>query len=361
MSVARATVLLYALAGAAVLGLLERAQEGARVRSKMVTGRAAAAAGDSGAFAMPGPPPGVRPVVPRADAESAAVALGYRYAPSYRVLGAGHYEERPAERRSVCGRSYYVRSVVALPPDSVTASSVTNDIVATWGPAWVVPVCDDAGFARTTAIVADAPTRLRVLLGDQPGDVPVLVYPRDSYGHVGRGDFPHSRDWERGIALSPETAVAVAVARLAGTGARVTEVPEAFKVVVRSLTPPKHSTEQQSAIQPHSCPRWRLTLDRAVTLRGTASDQIVRTRTVYVARGDNGCAGAPALQIPRPVQPGTLPFMYGVLPGLRRDFVLPPADVRPAKVAGAEIRWTALRVTEPIWFEGARLAPDGAS
>jgi hypothetical protein len=305
---------------------------------------------------MSSAPPGVRSVMPRADAESAAVALGYRYAPSYQVLGVDHYQRRPTERRRVCGRSYYVRSVVALPPDSVAASSVTSDIVRTWGPAWVVPVCDDAGFARTTALVADAPTRLRVLQGDQPGDVPELVYPRDSYGHVARGDFEQFRDWERGIALSPETAVAVAAARLAGTGARVTEVPQAFNVVLPPEGPSRHGTEHQSASQPHSCPRWRLTLDRAVTLRGNASDQVVRTRTIYVARGDNGCVGTPTLQIPRPVQPATLPFMYGVQPGLPRYFVLPPVDGRPAKVPIPEIRWTALRVTEPVWFEEARLS-----
>jgi hypothetical protein len=187
-------------------------------------------------------------------------------------------------------------------------------------------------------------------------DVPELVYPRDDYGHVGRGDVKQFRDWERGIALSPETAVAVAAARLAGTGAHVTEVPEAFKVVAPQLRPPGHGTEHRSASQTHSCPRWRLTLDRAVTLLGTASDQVVRTRTVYVARGDNGCVGPSTLQIPRPVQPATLPFMYGVQPGLPRNFVLPPVDGRPARVPFPEIRWTALRVTEPVWFEEGRLA-----
>jgi hypothetical protein len=350
----------YAVAGTAALGLVQRAREGARVPRGTLTGRAAAALGDSAAFAMPGAPPDVRPVMPRADAESTAVALGYRLAPSYQDPGAAYYQERPTERRRVCGRSYYVRSVAALPPDSIAASSVTSDIVRTWGPAWVVPVCDDAGFVRTTALVADAPTRLRVVLGDQPGDVPELVFPRDEYGHVGSVDPWRFRDWERGIALSPETAVAVAVARLARTGARVTEAPEAFTVVVPPRRPAKHWTDHQSVSQPHACPRWRLTLDRAVTLRGLASDQVVRTRTVYVARSDNQCMGTPTVQIPRPVQPAVLPVMYGVRPGLPRSLVLPPVDGRPARVPDPEIRWTALRVTEPVWFEGARLSPEGS-
>ena len=55
------------------------------------------------------------------------------------------------------------------------------------------------------------------------------------------------------------------------------------------------------------CPRWRLVLDRPVALRGVASGQTVRTTTVYVARGKTGCGGAATLQIPRPVQPATLP------------------------------------------------------
>src|SRR5688500_15746949 len=84
-SATSATVLVYVVAGTAALGLVQRAREGARVPSRTVTGRAAAALGDSAAFAMSSAPPGVRPVLPRADAESAAVALAYRLAPSYQV------------------------------------------------------------------------------------------------------------------------------------------------------------------------------------------------------------------------------------------------------------------------------------
>jgi hypothetical protein len=343
----------YAVAGAAALGLAQRAREGARVPRGTVTGRAAAALGDGAVFAMSSPPPGVRPVIALADAESAAVAMGYRMAPSYQVLGVAHYKTRPTERRHLCGRSYYVRPVVAL-PDSVEVPSVTSDIVMTWGPAWVVPVCDDAGTARTTALVADAPTRTRVVLGDQPGDVPELVYPRDGYGHIGAVHPSASRGWERGIALTPETAVAVAAAQLAGMGARVTEVPEAFMFVLPPRGPEQRSSMRQTSTQP-GCPRWRLTLDRAVTLRGKASGQVVRTRTVYVARGDNGCEGAAALQIPRPAQPTTLPFMYGAHVGVP-DPVAPRRGPLPFDFRPMEIRWTALRVTEPVWFEEAGLS-----
>ncbi len=93
------------------------------------------------------------------------------------------------------------------------------------------------------------------------------------------------------------------------------------------------------------------------TLRSTASDRVVRSRTVYVARGDNGCMGTPTLQIPAAATAGDA---AGLQPGLPRDFVPPSVDGRPAKVPQPEIRWTALRVTEPVWFEGGPALPVGS-
>jgi hypothetical protein len=343
----------YAVAGLWALGMAERLQDGARIPTRIVTGGAAAALGRNGTFAMTGAPPGVLPTVPLVDAESAAVALAYRSAPTHKVMRLGELVERPSERRHVCGRSYYVRSVVTV-PDSVAKQPFTADMVMFWGPTWVVPVCDDAGTARTTAIVADAPTRARVVLGDQPGDVPELVYPRDGYGHIVSmpGRF---RGWEQGIALTPETAVAIAARELAGTGARVAQIPEAFKLVLPPSATPRDSTMDQSMSQPGACPRWRLTLDRDVTLRGTVSRQVVRTRTVYVARGDNGCEGAPTLQIPRSTQPTTLPFWYGMRPPVPHP-VVPRQGPLPADLSPLETRRAALRVIQPIWFERARLS-----
>ena len=353
-----ATALLYAVAVTAALGLVLQARGGARVSLEAVAGRAAAAVGDSGVFAMSAPPRGVRPVMLRADAESAAVAMAYRWAPSYQDTSVPYYQERPTERRRLCGQSYYVRPVIALPDSHVVRSAVTTNFVMTWGPAWVVPACDAAGFPRTTTLVADAPTRLRVVLGDHPDDVPELVFPTDEPAHIGIVDPWRFRDWERGIALSPEAAVMVAATELAAAGARVAEVPEAFVVVIPPDVAPGRAAVPLTGVQPQACPRWRITLDRAVVLRGLTSNQIVRTHTVYVARGDVGCDGAPTLQIPRPEQPATLPFMYGVRPGWPRDTVLVPVNGRPVRLPDPETRWAALRVTEPVWFEEARLQAD---
>lgn len=357
-SAALVTVLLYVVAGTAALGLVLQARGGARVPLETVTGRAAAAVGDSGAFAMSAPPPGVRPVMLLADAESAAVAMAYFWAPSYQDTSVPYYQTRPTERRRLCGRSYYVRPVVALPDSHVVHSAVTTDFVITWGPAWVIPACDAAGFPRRTTLVADAPTGLRVLLGDHPDDVPELVFPMSEPPRIGSVDPWLFRGWERGIALSPETAVTVAATELAAAGARIADVPEAFVVVIPPDVAPKQAAIPQTPVQPQACPRWRLMLDRAVVLRGLTSNQVVRTRTVYVARGDSGCDGPPTLQIPRPAQPATLPFMYGVRPGWPRDTVLMPVNGRPVRPPDLQERWAALRVTEPVWFEEARLQAD---
>lgn len=96
------------------------------------------------------------------------------------------------------------------------------------------------------------------------------------------------------------------------------------------------------------CPRWRLTLDRPVTLRGSSSGQVVRTRTVYVTRGKGGCEGAPLMQVPVPSQPDSVPFVYNASPPVRPGSrVIRPPD--------PELHWTVLRVLEPVWFEQAHL------
>jgi hypothetical protein len=333
-------VVLYSVAAVAALALAWHARSGTRVSRSMVTGRAAIALGDSGAFAMHSAPPGISPRLALADAESAAVAYAYRLGPTHQVVRAREVVERPSERRHVCGRAYYVRPVVAL-PDSIARQRVSADLVLSFGASWVLPVCNDVGTARATIIVADAPTDLRVSLGDRPEDVPELVFPGPGHPpHIGfffPDKFP---TWERGVGLTPEAAVLVATEQLTPSGARVAEVPDAF-AVVPSLSGLPHDSLFQSMIQPQSSARWRLTLDRPVRLRGVSSGQVVTTRTVYVARGTSGTDEVVSVQIPRPAQPHTILFHYIVPTGIH--------------VPGAENRLTAIRVIEPLWFEPARL------
>jgi hypothetical protein len=83
------------------------------------------------------------------------------------------------------------------------------------------------------------------------------------------------------------------------------------------------------------------------------------TESVYVVRNDNGCRGAAALQIPQRSQPATLPFWYGVRSGWPRDTIVAPHNGHPGALPDPVFRSTALRVTEPIWYEGARVVRAG--
>ena len=349
-------VLLYGVTGVAVLAIAQRAWIGGRVSTAFVTMRAASSAGDSGVFASPVMPRGARPTIPHADAESAAVAMGYWEAPSFQDRTVPYYKERPTERRHFCGRSYYVRPVIAMPDTNVVRTNSGNDW-GMWAPTWVMPICDDAELVRTSVMLSDLPSALRVILGDQVGDVPELVPAPRTFPRIYFWRWQYFPDWERGIGMTPETAVAVAVAWLRGTGARVAEVPEAFTIIIAPDVTDRlahsHST-QTFGITPN-CPRWRLTLDRPVTLRGAVSGQIVHTRTVYVTRGDSGCRGAPVLEIPKPSQPTTVPFEYPVVSPLPHDSGTPPQIARATRPPDPKYRWTMLHVIEPIWFEAARL------
>jgi hypothetical protein len=339
------TVVVAAGACARAHGMLPRA----RVPGGSVTGRAAEAVGDSGIFASPVLPAGVRPVIPHADAESAAVAMGYWEAPSVQDRTVPYYHEIPTERRHFCGRSYYVRPVVAMPDTTVVQTHTGNDWMM-WAPTWVIPICDDAGSVRSSVHFTDLPTGLHVIQGPGAHDVPELAPDSASFPHLGEWPAKFMRDWEHGIGMTPERAVSVAAARLGRTGARVTEVPEAFTMVRRLPPQPPGMPSARIVADLAICPRWRLTLDRPVTLRGTTSGQVVRTEVVYVSRRTDGCHGDPVLQIPLPTQPATIPFVYYIShrppPGTRIVAPPPPDD-----------HWTTLRVVEPLWFEEARLRP----
>ena len=351
---ASVTSLLFAVVSVAVLSLAQRTWMGGRIPSASVTGSAALAAGDSGVFASPILPSTVRARLPHADAESAAVAIGYWEVPSVQDVSVPYYKERPLERRHFCGRSYYVRPVVAMPDTNVISSNVGNDW-GMWAPTWVMPICDDAERVRTTVLLSDVTLGLRVIQGDGPGDAPELVPTPGTFPHIGYWHSRYFPDSERGIGMTPETAIAVAAARLIGTGARVAEVPEAFTIIMPPNEGARSADSRRTFARTAICPRWRLTLDRPVALRGTQSGQVVRTRTLYVARGALGCEGAPVLQIPKPSQPTTVAFSYSIRPVQPRDSVPSSVKHRPPKFPDTQFRWTTLRVSEPIWFEDARV------
>jgi hypothetical protein len=328
------------------------------VPSGSVTGRAEAAVGDSGIFASPVVPRDVRPVVAHADAESVAVALAYS---EHQDLARPDYHKIPTERRQFCGRSFYVRPVVAMPDTLVVRPD--NSSAWMWGGAWVMPVCDDTRLVRTTVFLVDVAPGLRVIQGPGPRDVPTLVPDSGTFPHIGdTGPWQKLDDLERGIAMTPETAVAVATSLLATTTthARVAEVPKAFTAilaldrgVIMRIQPSSLTGSQSVFAQAPECPRWRLTLDRTVTLRGNASGRIVRTQTVYVIRGPTGCGGDPRLQIPRPAQPPTVPVHYIVWQHRKP----PMPGTRYAGPPPIGLRIAILDVLEPIWFEDARVEP----
>ena len=344
----------YVLAGVAALALLQRARMSARVPKAFVTGHALAAMNEAGVFATPVLPRGAHPAIPHADAESAAVAMGYWAAPSVQDLTAlPAYKEIPLERRHRCGRTYYVRPIVAM-PDTTLFQQASSNFWGMWSPSWVIPICDDAERVRTTVIFFDLPTGgLRVIQGAQLGDVPVLVSPPGTHAHITSSASEFFPDWERGIGITPETAVDLSAAQLRGTGARVTEVPEASTVVVPFNAWKRAPSDSQPFAETAQCVRWRLTLDRPVTLRGIETGQVTRTPTVYVTRGDDGCHGAPVLEIPKLAQPQTVPFTYMVRRS--RDSLVRRVREGIPRFPPVDFFWTKVRVLEPIWFERARL------
>ena len=341
-------VCLAALAcvGASVMACAPKGGTRARVPRGSVTGRAATAVGDSGIFVSPVHPYDVRPVIPHADAESAAVAMGYREAPSVQDLSVPYYHNIPTERRRFCGRSYYVRPVLAMPDTTVVRSTTLNDWMM-WAPTWVMSICDDQGLSRSSVYLTDVPPGLRVRQGPGPRDVPELVPDSGTFPHIGHSPSEKRAHWDEDIGLTPESAVKAVAALLEKTGAHVADVPAAFMTVsLLDPQPPVIRTPRIWGDLP-MCPHWRLTLDRPVTLRGTVSARVARTRTVYVARGKR-CRGAPLMQIPAPAQPTAVPFMY-VVSHLARSG---SPSVKPPD---PELRWTTLRPVEPLWFEDARL------
>lgn len=277
------------------------------------------------------------------------MAFGYWQAPSVRDRTVPYPHDIPTEQRRFCGRSYYVRPVAAMPDTIVVRSNTLNDWML-WSPTWVMPICDDKGIVRSSVHFADVMTGLRVIQGPAAHDVPELVPDSGSFPHIGQWTSKQMSDWERGIGMTPETAVTAAAAFLEKTGARVAEVPEAF-TMIRLLPPaPPEIRAPRIFADVAVCPRWRLTLDRPLTLRGTVSGQVVHTHTVFITRSDGGCRGAPVLQIPKPAQPTTVPFAYDA----SRP---PPRGNRHVGPRTPEFRWTTLRVVEPLWFEEARLEP----
>lgn len=343
-----------AVAGVAALGLAERAWIGARVPNAFVTGRAATAIGDTGRFATPVLPRGARLTLPHADAESAAVAFGYWDVPSVQdVTALPEYKVLPLERRHFCGRTYYVRPIVSMPDTNVIRVNSGN-VWGMWAPTWVIPICDDRERVRTTVAFSDVPVGgLRVIQGDRPGDIPRLVPAPGTFPHIGFWSSRLFPDWERGIGMTPETAVDAAMTQLRGTGARVAEVPEAFTMIIPPNVWRRAPGDSQAFAATAECSRWHLTLDRAVTLRGLVTGQVVRTSTVYVTRGEDGCRGTPVLEIPKPSQPMTVPLMY-FIPHQGPDSLLPRQRRRPSEFRSPYPRWTTVRVVEPIWFEPAR-------
>jgi len=337
--------LFSAITGVLLFGCTHKSPTVARVPLESLTGFAAAAIDDSGMFASPVLPRTVTPVIPPADAESAAVAMGYWGAPSYQDRTVSYYHVIPTERRHFCGRAYYVLPVVEMPDTTVVRSNILNDWMM-WAPTWVMPICDDKGIVRTSVMLIDVPPGMRVIQGSGPHDVPELVPDSGTFPHITHSPYKQKTNPERGLGMTPETAVAVVARLLGNTGARTADVPEAFEMV-RLLDPQPPLAEWRRIFGDEAiCPRWRVTLDRPVKLRGATSGRVVRTTTVYVTRSSSGCRGEPVLQIPTAAQPVTVPFLYYISAPLGKHFLGPRAP---------EVRWTTLRVLQPIWFEQARL------
>lgn len=285
----RVSALLTAVTAVAVLACALGAWPQVHVPRGSVTGQAAAAVGDSGIFAPPTLPraaPGrschsqnTSASVPRAHRGTMVFRdrrLGYPtvpYEPGIRRDRAPRMRTRVLSSPNAGDAGCERREDHEYEPSDNVAAAVGNSRMRRFGP------------RARLGLLAGRPTRGAGHPGPGPTDVPELEADLETAPHIGRDARFSSADWERGIKPTPETAVATVAAVLGPTGARVAEVPAAFAggekfgpEDVFEHPGPKRTLFIQLVAQPLSR-RWRLTLDRAVTLHGTASRQVVRTRT----------------------------------------------------------------------------------
>lgn len=221
----------------------------------------------------------------------------------------------------LCGERYFAAAQVEFTEPDTLGRKDYELLKRTFGPQWLVPLCNDRLVPEVVVQVAVDANPIRI--GDKGPD-PLEEHAKLITAWVARGlpDYAMTA-----LPVTPERAVTFAWDSL---GVRISEVPQ---LVVRGSSVP--GGEQFAFHVPAGfavyCHRWRLELEREVQLRGRTTGTTAGTREVWVSTKD--CEGIDA----RPV--------------LTRPLALQPA---PSWVQRGAVR-VPVRFTSPVYFENAEL------
>lgn len=152
-----------------------------------------------------------------------------------------------------CGRAFYAETPLE-PPDQSAHKSLHN----LFGSKWLIGLCNRYGRLAVSLSVAARATKLRV----EEGELHVANSPGNEFFAMG---VPS--DWDSPVGVSPERAVALAVA----SGRRVIAVPRLIAASPAEAYP-------QGAL-------WLLGLDGDARLRETRTGRERITRAVYLGVG----------------------------------------------------------------------------
>jgi hypothetical protein len=230
---------------------------------RYVTGAAALNRDSKGRFVLSVDPTGsVTHPITADRAQLLAQAWIKTIAPHVRsYLERGHGGPVMAEALAPCGQPLYAQSSYT---NSEPINPAIQRILGDW---WLVGLCQAGQMAVSLAVSASA-SDLEIHDGG-------LVYPESGGGNefVPLG-VPQS--WEGAVPLTPEHAVAEAVA---ATGMRVAQVPDL-------IAPPTHLALPQRAV-------WRMKLEGPASVRGLVSGRSLSVSTVYYGSFRTTARGVP--------------------------------------------------------------------
>jgi hypothetical protein len=258
------------------------------IRPEMVTGEAALALGADGRFRFSLPAAELGEV-PLDTANDQALEFA-KYVTNNLLLrgvveaGRGGYWTDPHLLDLCPDEVHYVRPQLgALPVDSLP-----DDLAVTplrkFGPQWLLPLCGDDAEPQMTVQVALRANLVRFRSGQLVEPEPYLLSAFSPQG------VPWQ--WPDALPLSAERAARFAYDQ---TGARIARVPELF---LRGDTDSQGTYDLQAGAA-RNCSRWRIVLDREVSMQRGVGSPVRSTTEVYVAT--ISCSGSditPTLQLP---------------------------------------------------------------
>jgi len=284
-----------------------------RLRSDWLTEAVAPFVDAQGKFVFPTPA-----LAPGEIAEDSARTLAVGFA---QILGGGDGNWKPNLERdhggpidwfrlAPCDRAYYALPAYGPPPPWVPGY-----VSRPAAPFWVVPLCNTRDEPEVTVSVSTLATNLTLVDGK-------LRFPQ----FTGGGEFAIYAvlpGWARGrgVWIRPERAVELVTS---GTGARVAAVPTFVQ---------RGRADGQLFFPDIS--RWRLELDRPLTVRSVVTRAQYDTRELWVGMAPGG----EQLLVPRAAQPDSVLWLY------------PAADSAGNPVDPTRYDSVRLKVRVPVNFD----------